>query len=342
MTNTTSIPTKSIGPILINGQHINGEVKVPMATFESTLWPSTNRGAKLSRLAGGINTAIINYGMTRSIALKAPNAKIANDMVAKLNERFDDIAKVVSSTSRFCRLTNIHTKTVANNLYVRLQCFTGDAAGHNMTTKAASRVIEWLLSEYPELTYISISANFCTDKKVSSVNTILGRGKQVTAELTIPKDLCVKYLRTTPEKLVALNIDKNLLGGIIAGSLGSANAHYANMLLATYLATGQDAANIVEGSQGITYCEITQAGDLYFSVTVPNIIVGTVGNGKQHADIKDNLEALGCLADDKKPGVNSERLSEIIGATVLCGELSLMAAQTNPGELIRSHEVFER
>ena len=341
-TTTTTIPTRLIGPILVHGHSIDGEVKVPMATFETTLWPSTSRGAKISRLSNGIHTTVRNHGMTRSIAVDTSSAKECTRFVSLVENRFDDMAEQVKQTSRFCRLKKLHFGTVGHTLYIRMQFETGDAAGHNMTTKAADHVLKWLLSEYSELKYVSISGNLCTDKKVSAINHIAGRGKHVTAEITIPADICKKYLRTTPELITELNIKKNLLGSILAGSLCSANAHYANMLLAAYLATGQDAANIVEGSQGITHCEVTNQGDLYFSTTLPNLIVGTVGNGKQHDDIKSHLEILGCLNQSRTPGENSLRLAEIIAATILCGELSLMAAQTNPGELIKSHEIFER
>ncbi len=112
------------------------------------------------------------------------------------------------------------------------------------------------------------------------------------------------------------------------------------MLLAFYLATGQDAANIVEGSQGIVHAEV-RGEDLYFSVTLPNIIVGTVGNGKQLDFVQNNLAMLGCM-EARAPGANARRLAIIAAATVLCGELSLLAAQTNPGELMRSHIQLER
>ncbi len=121
----------------------------------------------------------------------------------------------------------------------------------------------------------------------------------------------------------------------------SANAHFANILLAIYLATGQDAANIIEGSQGITHCSITPSNDLYFSVNLPSIIVGTIGNGKQHTTVYSHLEQLGCTKE-RESGANSKRLAEITAAAVLCAELSLMAAQTNIGELTRSHMTFER
>lgn len=112
------------------------------------------------------------------------------------------------------------------------------------------------------------------------------------------------------------------------------------MLLGLYLATGQDAANIVEGSQGISYAEV-RGDNLYFSVTIPNIIVGTVGNGKNLPFAQEALERLGCL-EKRPPGHNSRRLAEIAAATVLCGEINLLAAQTKPGELVRSHMALER
>ena len=127
---------------------------------------------------------------------------------------------------------------------------------------------------------------------------------------------------------------------MLAGGIRSANAHFANMLLAFYLATGQDAANIVEGSQGIVHCEVRD-GDLYFSVNLPNLIVGSVGNGKGLDFVEENLRLLGCR-EQREPGENARRLAVICAASVLCGELSLLAAQTNPGELMAAHVKFER
>jgi hydroxymethylglutaryl-CoA reductase (NADPH) len=185
-----------------------------------------------------------------------------------------------------------------------------------------------------------VSGNYCTDKKPNAVNGILGRGKNVIAEIRIPAATVEQVLHTSPAKIVELNVRKNLIGTTVAGGIRTANAHYANMLLALYLATGQDAANIVEGSQGITHAE--DRGDhLYFSCTLPNIIVGTVGNGKGHDFVDANLTRMGCRAQ-AEPGSNARRLAAIVAATVLCGELSLMAAQTNPGELMQSHLRFER
>ncbi len=337
----TPIPTQYVGPIFVKAADWQSEdLKVPLATYETTLWPSTQRGAKISRLCQGIQVTTLKNCMTRSIYFVAPSARHAQQILNQLDLAI--LQNVVSSTSAYAKLQSIHPEIVGTQLYLRLSYFTGDASGHNMTTKASDAVIGYLLSQFPELQYGSISANLCVDKKVSSINGILGRGKHVIAELVIPRAICSKHLRTTPEQVQQLNIHKNLMGGILSGGVRSANAHYANILLATYLATGQDAANIVEGSQGITTAEVTTEGDLYFSVNLPNLIVGTVGNGKHHADIALHLKNLGCESNAAHPGKSSERLAEIIAATVLCGELSLLCAQTNRGELTKSHMLFER
>ena len=335
-----SIPQNWIGPVKIKGPVVDDELKVPLATFETPLWPSTDRGARVTYHSGGILTVIIDERMSRSIVLQAPNALLAAKSLKSIQGLRAELDKVVQSTSRFARLLDIHSKIIANLIYIRLEITSGDASGHNMVTLAADKILTWLLTKFEDLDYVSISANYCTDKKVSAVNTILGRGKHVVAEVTIPRKLCRRFLKTTPEKIVNLNIKKNLIGSILAGGLHSANAHFANILLALYLATGQDAANIIEGSQGIVHAELAN-NDLYFSTTLPNVIVGTVGNGKHLKFVQENLSRLGCL-DKRKPGENAQRLAAITTATVLCGELSLLAALTNSGELMKAHTQLER
>ena len=334
------IPIKIVGPIEIKGPVVNDQVSVPLATFESPLWPSTNRGARVSVVSGGIQAVILDERMSRSILVESSSATESLRITNDIKNRLTELKRVVELTSRFVEFLDIHVQFVANLIYLRLEIKTGDASGHNMVTKAADAMMAWVLKEYPQLKYVSVSGNFCTDKKVSAVNGILGRGKNVIAEIIVPEKICKRYLKSTPEKIVDLNIKKNLLGSIVSGGVRSANAHFANMLLAIYLATGQDAANIIEGSQGFTHAEVRN-NDLYFSVTLPNIIVGTVGSGKNLEFVQENLELLGCVSK-KKPGENARRFAVIVAATVLCGELSLMAALTNEGELMRAHERLER
>ena len=336
----TPIPTQWVGPILFRGDVVSGQVMAPLATYETPLWPSTARGAGVSRHAGGIQVTLVDERMTRSIVVRAHDAAAAYRAWQRIEAQFETVAAIVASTSRFARLLKLNRQIAGNLLYIRIECSSGDASGHNMVTKAAEAVLNWVLSDNPELSYASISGNMCTDKKASAVNGLLGRGKYAIAEVEIPGRLLRRMLRTTPEKMVTLNMEKNLIGGNLAGSLRSANAHFANMLLAFYLATGQDAANIIEGSQGIVHCE-ARGEDLYFSCTLPNLIMGSVGAGKGNDQVEENLRQMGCK-EDREPGDNARRLAAICAGVVLCGELSLLAAQTNPGELVQTHMDLER
>ncbi len=336
----TPLPTQWVGPILFRGDLVSGEVSVPLATFETPLWPSTARGAGVSRHAGGIQVTLVDERMTRSIAVRAQDAASAHQAWQRIEAQTDKVAEIISSTSRFARLIKLNRQIAGNLLFIRIECSTGDASGHNMVTKAAEAVLNWVLDDQPHLAYASISGNLCTDKKASAANGLLGRGKYVIAEVEIPGRLLRRMLRTTPEQMVALNLEKNLIGGNLAGSLRSANAHFANILLAFYLATGQDAANIIEGSQGIVHCE-ARGEDLYFSCTLPNLIVGSVGAGKGNEQVEESLRLMGCK-EERDAGENARRLAGICAGAVLCGELSLMAAQTNPGELVRTHMELER
>lgn len=341
MIKNAMIPMQTVGPMAIFGPELTDQVHVPLATYETPLWASVDRGARISTHCGqGICAIITGERMTRSITFEAPTIVIAQQALQTILQQQEKLQTVVTQSSRFAKLIHIHPEQIGNLLYLRFDFTTGDAAGHNMVTLASEHIQRYILENHPELCYVTISGNFCTDKKVSAINGILGRGKSVIAELLVPRKICQRFLKVSPETIVNVHIKKNLLGSIAAGSLRSANAHFANMLLAFYLATGQDAANIVEGSQGIVHCEVKDDA-LYFSVSIPNIIVGTVGNGKDLSFVHENLQAMG-LTKINEPGKNSRQLAIIAAATVLCGELSLLGALANPGELMQSHIGIER
>jgi hydroxymethylglutaryl-CoA reductase (NADPH) len=340
-TSTAPVPLQWVGPIKISGNVMTGSQEIPLATYETPLWPSVGRGAKISTLVeAGIVATLVDERMSRSILLEADDALAAVNAMAYLRAHDHELRAIVEETSRFARLIDMHHQIAGNLLFVRFEFSTGDASGHNMVTQASDRLMDYVLAHVTGVRYGSISGNYCSDKKATAVNGILGRGKNVVTEIVIPREICSRWLRTTPEAIVALNVRKNLIGTMLAGGLRSGNAHYANMLLGFYLATGQDAANIVEGSQGITHAEV-RGDDLYFSCSLPNLIVGSVGNGKGLPFVEENLTRIGCR-EDREPGENARRLAVLCAAAVLCGELSLMAAQTNPGELMQSHLQMER
>jgi hydroxymethylglutaryl-CoA reductase (NADPH) len=335
------VPMKWVGPLRISGNVAEVETEVPLATYESPLWPSVGRGARLSTMVEqGIVATLVDERMTRSVLVKAEDAQTAHMAALEVDARLDEIREIVRTCGRFVELIGFHHEIAANLLFLRFEFTTGDASGHNMATLAAEAILTHILNAIPGITYGSISGNLCTDKKATAINGILGRGKKVVTELLVPRDVVRRTLRTSAAAMAELNMGKNMIGTLLAGGIRSANAHYANMLLAFYLATGQDAANIVEGSQGVTVVE-DRDGDLYFSCNLPNLIVGTVGNGKGLDFVDENLTRLGCR-EAREPGDNARRLAVIAAATVLCGELSLLAAQTNPGELMRAHVHLER
>jgi hydroxymethylglutaryl-CoA reductase (NADPH) len=159
-----------------------------------------------------------------------------------------------NSTSRFARLQTIKTALAGTYLYIRFKTTTGDAMGMNMISKGVEHALQVMAQEsgFEDMMIISVSGNYCTDKKPAAINWIDGRGKSVVAEAIIPGDVVRKVLKSDVDALVELNISKNLIGSAMAGSIGGFNAHAANIVTAIFLATGQDPAQNVESSNCIT------------------------------------------------------------------------------------------
>ena len=190
----------------------------------------------------------------------------------------------------------------------------------NMATIATKKAVQ-LIEKKMKAKCFSLSGNVCVDKKPSWLNFISGRGKKVWAEARIKKKTVKEVLKTTPQEIVAVVNKKCLLGSIMAGSLGF-NAHFANVISALFLATGQDMAHVVDGSLGVTTAE-KRGGDLYFSVYIPSLMVGTVGGGTHLAAQEEALSLLGL---GKGEVGESIKFARIIAGAVLAGELSLIAA----------------
>jgi hydroxymethylglutaryl-CoA reductase (NADPH) len=229
------------------------------------------------------------------------------------------------------------------NLYMRVTCSTGDAMGMNMVSKGVQNVLDYLQDDFPDMDVVSISGNFCSDKKSAAVNWIEGRGKSVVCEAVIREEVVRKVLKTNVQSLVELNVIKNLAGSAVAGALGGFNAHASNIVTAIFIATGQDPAQNVESSQCITMLEAVNDGrDLHISVTMPSIEVGTVGGGTQLASQSACLDLLGVKgANRESPGSNARLLATVVAGAVLAGELSLISAQA-AGHLVQSHMKYNR
>lgn len=246
------IPVGVAGPMIIDGQ----PYYIPMATTEGVLVASTNRGCKAINAAGGAITVLTGDGMTRGPCVgfqtltRAGAAKLWLDS----EEGQKTMRKAFNSTSRFARLQSMKTAITGTYLYIRFKTTTGDAMGMNMISKGVECALNVMAKEsgFEDMSIITVSGNYCTDKKPAAINWIDGRGKSVVAEAIIPGDVIKSVLKSNVNALVELNTSKNLIGSAMAGSIGGFNAHASNIVTAIFLATGQDPAQNIESSNCIT------------------------------------------------------------------------------------------
>jgi len=334
------IPIGLAGPLLVNGEHAQGEFYVPMATVEGTMLASYNRGMKVIRESGGVVTTVCGEAMQRAPVFVFNNARQARDFSAWLDDHFDTIKAEAEKTTSVGKLTDIDSYLVHNFVWTRFNFTTGDAAGQNMTSRATFFACEWIAKNYKSMSHYMLAANFDTEKKASFVNSLKGRGRQVTAELTIPAEVMEKHLRITPRQLYN-GQGVSTIGSFLTGSSNNA-AHPANGLAALFLATGQDAANIAESHQSTVYTRLTSKGDYVYSITLPSLIVASYGGGTGLATQRECLEIMGCYGAGKVM-----KLCEIAAALVVAGELSLAAATridpySRTSDWVESHEAMGR
>ncbi|KAL6633667.1 hypothetical protein ACP70R_026338 [Stipagrostis hirtigluma subsp. patula] len=335
------LPVGVAGPLLLDGR----PYYVPLATTEGCLVASVNRGCRAIAASGGAASVLLRDAMSRAPAVKLPSAKRAAELKAFVEApaNFETLAANFNRSSRFGRLQGIQCALAGRNLYMRFSCSTGDAMGMNMVSKGVENVLGYLRNDFPDMDLVSLSGNYCSDKKPTAVNWIEGRGKSVVCEATIKGRVVHSVLKTTVQKLVELNIIKNLAGSAVAGALGGFNAHASNIVTALFIATGQDPAQNVESSQCITMLEAVNEGDdLHISVTMPSIEVGTIGGGTCLASQAACLNLLGVKGPNlDSPGANAKLLATIVAGSVLAGELSLLAALA-AGQLVKSHMKYNR
>ena len=328
------VPLGLIGPLLVNGEHAQGEFYVPMATCEGTLIASYNRGARLLRESGGVKVTVVDDAMQRAPVFIFNDAREAREFGVWVEQNFEEIAAQAETTTSSGKLRNIEQYAAARMRYLRFNFTTGDAAGQNMVGKATFIACEWIMKTYPGIQRYMLSGAMDTDKKHSQINTLHSRGKRVVAEVVIPNALLEKVMGVSAEVLFkARQISQ--VGSFMAGS-SSTGAHAANGIAAVFIATGQDAANVAESSSSIIYADINDAGDYYLSVTLPSLIIATYGGGTGLPTQQECLNILDCNGTGKV-----YKLAEIIGATVLAGEVSLMSAVL-AGDWVTSHDALGR
>ena len=331
------VPIGLAGPLLVDGEHAQGEFYVPLATAEGTLVASYNRGMKLLREAGGVKTTVMDDAMQRAPSFLFPSAREARDFGEWLarEETFAGVKAAAEATTSSGRLRDVERYSAGRILFTRFNYTTGDAAGQNLSGKATAAACVWILANYPgELEHFFLESNFATDKKSSQVNMLRTRGKRVVAEATIPNELVKRIMRSDTELMFKARQVSNL-GGFMSG-VNNNGAHSANGITAMFIATGQDVANVAESSAAFVYTELRENGDYYYSVTIPSLIVATYGGGTGLPTQRECLELLDCYGTGKV-----RKLAEIVAATVLCGELSLGSAIVAE-EWVAAHDLYGR
>ncbi len=333
-TGVAQVPIGFAGPLLIHGEHAQGEFIVPLATTEGTLVASYNRGMKLLNLCGGVKVTVTADAMQRAPVFIFEDARGARDFIQWVQENINPIREEAEATSSVAKLDHIDAYQSNKFAFLRFNFKTGDAAGQNMVGRATFAACSWILDHYEGIERFYLESNFATDKKASQVNIMRTRGKRVTAEATIKRDVLIERMRVTPEQLFYHYGVANI-GSILAG-VNNNGLHSANAITAIFIATGQDVANVSESSAGIIYTELTPENDLYISITIPSLIVATYGGGTGLATQRECLELLGCWGKGKV-----YKFAEIVAGTVLAGELSLAAAISSL-DWVSSHEQYGR
>lgn len=331
---TVKVPVGIIGPLRINGLNASGDYHVPLATTEAALVASYGRGAYAASKAGGISTAVLYEGVIRTPAFVFDKLITAGLFVEWIVENVDSLKVAAESTTNHGTLVSIEPILDNNVVFLICRYRTGDASGQNMVTIATNALCEEIVANctvLPDRWYIE--GNFSGDKKASALGLLTGRGRKVSASVTLSGDVVARCLGTTVDAMLDYGRVANL-GSLLSGQMG-AQAHYANGLAALYIATGQDAACVAESAVGFTRME-RRGPDLFCSVTMPNILVGSVGGGTGLPSQSAGLNILGLKGNGK-----GAALAEVAAALCLCGEISIVAAIA-AGDFTRAHENLAR
>jgi hydroxymethylglutaryl-CoA reductase (NADPH) len=334
------IPMGVVGPLRVRGRAADGDFYVPLATTEAALVASTNRGCAAITQAGGAVVRVEDVGMTRAPVFRTSGIQQTQQFLQWIEDHHEDLKRVAESTSKHLRLLEVRPYTFGTTVFLRFRFDSGDAMGMNMATIACDRAVNDLIEPATGVPCVALSGNYCVDKKPASINFQEGRGKRIYAEVLLEAPILHHQLKTNARDLVEVQYRKNLLGSIAAGSMGF-NAHYANVLAAFFIATGQDPAHVVGGSMGVTCIESRGPDSVFASIYLPDVPLGAIGGGTTLETQSEALAMLGVSPDPERPGEAATRLAEVLGAVVLAGELSLMAAFTSQ-DLARAHQKLSR
>ena len=332
---TVKVPVGLAGPLRVNGLHAHGDFYVPLATTEAALVASYSRGSQVVTEAGGCSAIVLNESVSRSPGFAFDTLADAGLFVAWAAGSIDAFKAVARETTRHGELVNMQITVEGNHVYLGLEFTTGDASGQNMVTIAAEAICRHIEAHTPiRPRYWFVEANMSGDKKATTHSFMSVRGKKVSAEVVLPGDLIARRLHTTAARMLDY-WRMSALGGVMTGSIG-VHGHYANGLAALFIACGQDAACVAEAAVGVTRFEARDDGSLYAAVTLPNMIVGTVGGGTSLPSQQACLEIMGLHGKG-----HARALAELAAALSLAGELSIIGALT-AGHFTQAHQRLAR
>lgn len=328
------LPVGLIGPLRIAGLHVHDDVYVPLATSEGALVASYDRGARLISQAGGAICLLTQEQVQRAPAFAFASVADAAHFAVWAVDQADAFREVAARETSHGRLVEMMTHVEANHVYLIFGYHTGDAAGQNMVTFCTAAICRDILERSPvQPNFWFLESNMSGDKKATAMSFLQGRGRNVTAEVLLPRELVMRGLRTTPERM-AEYWRISFVAGVQTGSIG-VSGHIANGIAALFIACGQDAACVSEASVGITRMEVREDG-LYCALTLPNLIVGTVGGGTRLGTAAECLRILDCEGTGK-----AGRFAEICAAVALAGEISIVGALC-ANEFDRAHRQLGR
>lgn len=332
---TVQVPVGLTAPLTVHGRFAEGDYRIPLATTEAALVASYSRGAQAISDASGCTSMLLDEAIDRAPGFVFKSLPEAAGFADWATARLDEFGQIAKSKTRHGRLVGLDAAVEGNHVYLNLSFVTGEAAGQNMVTTVTEAVLAYINEHAPvQPERAFVEANHSGDKKpnMRSMNSV--RGKRVSAEVVLPASIVKKRLRAEPEQMVDF-WRLCVVGGALSGAVGM-QGHFANGLAALYIACGQDAACVAESVVGVTRFEIAPEGGLYAAVTLPNIVVGTVGGGTGLPNQRACLDIMGLSGPD-----SARAFAEICAALCLAGDLSIAAA-LSAGHFARAHHLMAR
>ncbi len=330
---TVQMPLGVAGPVLIHGEEAMGTFYVPLATTEGALVRSYERGMAAITRAGGASVRVESDRNRITPLFSFETVVDAIQFARSLPNSLEALREAAESTTSHGKLLAVRCEPLGRNVLVDFSYECGDAHGMNMIVRATEHACNWIVKNTAADAYHLFSGN-SSEKRASGALFPLRKGKKVLAGVRVPSAVLRAYLHVSSGQIADL-YHKTMLGHVSAGALGY-NGHLANGLTAIFIATGQDVANVTNSAVGLTDFEACPNGDLYASVTLPALSIATVGGGVGLGTSVECLKMLGCFGGGK-----ARKLAEIVGATLLAGELSFAAAISS-GEFAAAHEKYGR